>query len=466
MGVGADAVKRALLAPLAVAVVVLGAPAAGMAAVKFTRVGAVPGSGGAVYAFVRTADGTLHIVRPTSDNGAQGLTADAISPGGAIRAPATALSTGWGVSVPGLLTLPNGSLEAFFGASAPGTSDSSAWGITSSDGGRTWAAPVDIRSGPLEDLAYSAQFRAEMNGTTPVLIVTVAGTVVVQQGLGQNTPTCQVTTATDSFAGDTESAVDAGTGQVVASWDSLQSTTGGDYIQTVAPSADTPDKVPGQPRGYEGVAGRDKGPGVFGAYTTDGKHVRLLRYGGGSVAVGSLATVVPAALGVATGIDGRIWVMWGSDSGNMAVTRSNEAVTRFEPIQRLSEKIITLSHLAGDGRLGPLDLLADQLADINPLLPAGVYHARVLPELSAAVKVQTMTATKKKTKAVTAHTLTVTVTDAGDSVSGATVTVKGHVKKTNSKGGATITLPGSGTGKVTVTLTAPTYQKLTTTVKL
>ncbi len=283
--------------------------------------------------------------------------------------------------------------------------------------------------------------------------------------MGRDTPTYQVTNATDGFASDTESAVDAATGQVVASWDSVQ-TDGGDYIQTVAPSAGTPEKVPGRSHDCEVLAGRDKGPGVFGAYTTDDRHVRLLRSGGGTVAVGSPASVTPAALGVATGIDGRIWVMWGSDNGNIAVTRSNKAVTRFEPIQHLSDKIVTLLHLAGDGRLGPLDLLADQLADTNPLLPTGVYHARVLPELSAAVAVRAITAGKKKTKVVTAHALTVTVTDAGDSVSGATVTVRGHVKKTNSRGVAKITLPGAGAGKVTVTVAAPTYQKLTTTVKL
>ena len=459
-------VTRALLGATTALAIGMAVPATGMAAVKFTRVGTIPGTGGAVYSFLRTADGTLHIVRPSSDNGAQGLSEDSISASGAIQSPVTALSTDWGVSVPGLLTLPNGSLQAFFGAGEPGTSDTSAWGITSSDGGNTWTAPVDIRSGPLEDLAYSAQFRAEMNGTTPVLILTVAGTVVVQQGLGQNTPTYQVTNSSDGFGSDTEAAVDAGTGQVVASWDSVQSTNGGDYIQTVAPSAGAPDKAPGLSRDYEVLAGRDKGPGVFGAYTTDDKHVRLLRYGGGTVAVGSLASVTPAALGVATGIDGRIWVMWGSDNGSIAVTRSNKAVTRFEPVQHLSEKIITLFHLAGDGRLGPLDLLADQLSDTNPLLPAGVYHARVLPELSAAAAVKAITGVKNKKKMVTGHALTVTVTDAGDAVAGATVTVKGHTKKSNSKGVAKITLPGAGAGKVTVTVTAPTYQKLGKSVKL
>ena len=57
-----------------------------------------------------------------------------------------------------------------------------------------------------------------MNGTTPVLILTVAGTMVIQQGLGQNTPTYQVTNASDGFASDADAAVDAGSGQVVASW--------------------------------------------------------------------------------------------------------------------------------------------------------------------------------------------------------------------------------------------------------
>ena len=51
-------------------------------------------------------------------------------------------------------------------------------------------------------------------------------------------------------------------------------------------------------------------------------------------------------------------------------------------------------------------------------------------------------------------------------VSGATVPVKGHTKKTNSKGVANITLPGSGIGKVTVSVTAPTYEKLSQSVEL
>ncbi|HEX3975592.1 MAG TPA: hypothetical protein VHW96_04970 [Solirubrobacteraceae bacterium] len=89
-------VTRALWGAAMVLAIGAAVPAAAMAAVKFTRVGSIPGTGGAAYAFVRTADGTLHIVRPTSDNGAQGLSEDSISPSGAIQSPVTALSTALG----------------------------------------------------------------------------------------------------------------------------------------------------------------------------------------------------------------------------------------------------------------------------------------------------------------------------------------------------------------------------------
>jgi hypothetical protein len=77
-------------------------------------------------------------------------------------------------------------------------------------------------------------------------------------------------------------------------------------------------------------------------------------------------------------------------------------------------------------------------------VPRAVYHARVLPVLSAAVSVKTTTT---KQKVVTSHTLTVTVSDAGDAVAGATVTAAGHTKKTGGKGIAKIALPGPGTRK-------------------
>ncbi len=449
-----------LLIPVA-ASLTLAAPAGAMGAVKFSRVGTIPGVGGPVEGVTRTSNGTLHLVFPTSQNGAQGLTSTTIAPTGSIGPSIQALSTDWGVTPPGLVALPGGTLEAVFGAISPVNNQDGIWGISSSDGGSTWTAPTYVRSGPtFEALSYNAPITANLSGSTPVLTVPQAGNLVIQQGLGENTPTYQVTNSSDGDATDVNSAVDAGTGAVVASWVSLANP-GGIYLQQVAPTAGTPQLVPGASRPEQVIAGRDKGPGVFAAYTTDSKHVRLLRYGGGSVAVGSLASVTPAAMGVATGIDGRIWVMWGSDSGQLALTRSNKAVTRFEPIQHITDHLTTLERLSGDGRLGPLDLLVDEIPPAGP--PTAVYHARVLPVLSASVSVK---AVKNKHKHVIAHRLTVTVTDAGDAVSGAAVTVKGHKKKTNVHGVAKLTLKGSKGGHVKLTVAAPTYQLFTKNIKL
>jgi hypothetical protein len=144
-------------------------------------------------------------------------------------------------------------------------------------------------------------------------------------------------------------------------------------------------------------------------------------------------------------------VLWGDDS-HFAVTRSNKAVTRFEPIQRVTRSSAGLLRLSGDGRLGPLDLLVDQTPNGNPLPAPGTFHARVLPQLSASAKVKN-------------HKLTVIVTDAGDAVSGAKVKAAGKSSTTNVKGVATITLSKKTSGQVSVSVTNAGYNPLTTSAK-
>lgn len=259
-------------------------------------------------------------------------------------------------------------------------------------------------------------------------------------------------------------AVDAAANEVVASWHSGVGS-GGNFMRAVAPTLGSVQKAPGQLRNDLVIAGRDKGPGVFGAYTSDGRHVRLLRYGGGSVAVGQPAGTEASIIGVATGLDGRIWVMWGQDGHPVAVTRSNKAVTKFEPIQRVYPNPFTLYRLSGDGRLGPLDLFVDEIptGSGTTVPPAGTFHTRVLPELSASVSVVNV---KSKMGKVIAHKLKVKVTDAGDAVAGATVAAAGKEAKTSSKGTATLTLAGSISGSVTVNVTDSSYHTLKKKIKL
>ena len=64
------------------------------------------------------------------------------------------------------------------------------------------------------------------------------------------------------------------------------------------------------------------------------------------------------------------------------------------------------------------------------------------------------------------YKLTATVTDAGDPIAGASVSVKGQKKTTNAKGVATLTLPSSASGTATLTATSPGYNVLTETVHI
>ena len=177
-----------------------------------------------------------------------------------------------------------------------------------------------------------------MNGTTPVLILTVAGNVVVQQGLGQNTPTYQVTDSSDGFGSDTESAVDAAPARWWRAGSQCRAPTAATTFRPWRQVPGRRTRCPVSRATTQVIAGVTRGP----AYSAPTRRMTgtcvCSATAAATVAVGSLVSVTPAALGVATGIDGRIWVMWGSDNSNLAVTRSNEAVTRFEPIQHLSDR--------------------------------------------------------------------------------------------------------------------------------
>jgi hypothetical protein len=300
-----------------------------------------------------------------------------------------------------------------------------------------------------------------------VLTAGCCGNIVIQQGFGAASPTYQLTNTTDDAAGNTASAVDAHTGAVVASWDS-NAGSGGIWLQQAAPTVGAAQKAPIPSQYGTGaplmLAGRDTGPGVFAAYAADfgpTTHVRLLRYGGGSVAVGSVKGLHAAVSSVATSLDGRLWVMWAGDingHGVTAFTRSNKAVTRFEPIQTGRFTWADLFTLSGDGRLGPLDLLMSGTPDTKGPLVQGIYYARLLPELSVTIGKTSVGKGKFKLKAV--------VTDAGDAVSGATVSAKGKSKTTGAKGSAQLTINGSAGDHVNVTITHSGYRSLTVSVKL
>lgn len=446
------------------------APAAGQAATIHPKLIAKVGYGSTPPAFARTADGTLHVAFQSNTNWGDafnGVGALSISPSGHVGAQVQALN--WGGmnasnGIPGLAVLSSGALEATFGGSPSG--DNGPWGISSSDGGMTWSAPVDVGSGSME---YGDSYvpLAVSNGT-PVLAAGCCGGIVVQQGFGTGAPTYLLTNSGDNAAGNTDLAADAATGAVVASWTS-NAGSGGIYTQQIAPTQGALQKAPIPSQYGTGLAlilaARDSGPGVFAAYPSDygnTTHIRLLRYGGGSVAVGSVKGLHANVWGVATGNDGRIWVIWyGTINGKgiMAFTRSNKAVTKFEPVRLYRGTWSYLFTLNGDGRLGPLDLLIGGTPTTKTCCgTGGIYYARVLPVLSASVSVNKLGAHKFKLK--------VTVTDAGDAIKGASASAKGKSATTNSNGNAKLTVSGSPGDLITVKVGDAGYQALKVRVKL
>jgi hypothetical protein len=469
VGLGKRWLPRMVLVGLMVALIV---PGGARGESLHPKLLAKVGYGTVPVGFARSANGQLHVAFETNvswGDSASGVGALAISPSGHVGPQVQALAwpgpiSGSPSGVPGLAVLPNGALQAVFGGSPSGVDGP--WGITSTDGGATWSSPANIGSG---SMAFGdGNLTLQVSSGTPVLTAGCCGNIVIQQGFGAGSPTSQLTNTSDGSAGNTASAVDAKTGAVIASWDS-NAGSGGIWMQQAAPVAGAAEKVPIPSQYGTGapliLAGRDTAPGVFAAYAADDgptTHVRLLRYGGGSVAVGSVSGLHAAVTGVATSLDGRLWVMWAGQingHGITAFTRSNRAVTRFEPIQTRQFSWADLFTLSGDGRLGPLDLLMSGTPDVkNGPLVEGIYYVRLLPELSATVSATSINQGHYK---LTAH-----VTDAGDNVSGAAVTVKGQSKTTNAQGVAKPTTSGSAGDHVNVTIAHPGYRSLTVHVKL
>ena len=393
------------------------------------------------FGMARTANGSLRLIfptRPTPTASADGLGTLVIKAGA--PGPFSTVLSGYNPNHPALIGQA-GVFDVFFGGNSPDNL-TSIFEITSTDDGATWSTPQDALNHDSDNSqSYAADVAAAFDGATKPVLALPHNDMVVQQGIGPNAPTSVVTNSSDNAVLDTDLATDSASGAVVAGWISGAGN-GGNWLQQIAPTAGAAQSVPGPVEKQLIPAARSVGGGVFAAYSTDNKHVRLVRYGGGSVSVGSASGVTPTRLAAATGPGGRIWVMWGTEGQAIAVTRSNKAVTKFEPIQKLPLNADGLARLSGNGQEGPLDLFADGIPHGKGI--GATMYAYVKAILSA-------TASVKKS------TLTVKVTDAGDAVAGATVKAGGKTASTNSKGVATLTLKKPAKS---ATVSAPGYQTL------
>jgi hypothetical protein len=192
--------------------------------------------------------------------------------------------------------------------------------------------------------------------------------------------------------------------------------------------------------------------GVFLAYCANVAPCRLLLW-----RVGALKPIpVPLsgdAFGVslAQGPQGRIWVAWVNHATNRVfVTRTNKADTRFGAVESYAAPCFE------DGLLGlagsPLNRLDVGMSCVNNV---SFKQAEYLTQVRAGLTLGFATPVHVPSGGLN---IKITVSDAGDPVAGATVTLDGKTAKTNSSGQVTIHLTGGiKTGKYTVTATAVDY---------
>ena len=416
----------ALAASLGVVALTSGAVLAAPGASTWSRISG-PTQPGAQLGLVRTQDGVLHVVwnrgaTPTS------IFETRLSPTGSAAGTST-VATGFdGNGGLALLAMPDQTLRLFAaGATHPG---SSAYGIN------TYTAPTHGGSWSLQP---GASWGGALANSASVIGATLAkngqpvtawrGTAAEGMPPSSIPPNAYIADQTGSRL-----ATDSASGAVVIAGTTLAGK-GGVAVQQILPGRGAQVLLPLQSNLTDynnGISGRIGAPGVFVAYA-NGKAARLYRYGGSAK---TLATGPFNSATVCTGPDGRLWVAWGGSAGGLVVTRSNRAVSAFEPVQKVSlPQGSGLTYLQCEGSTGPVDLFADS---------GGFFHTHLPARLSLSAH-----ATRSK--------VAISVRDAGDPVTGAAITVGGRHLKTDAHGLVSLTLrPGSYAASAAVAGYAPT----------
>jgi hypothetical protein len=410
-----------LAASLGAAAIAAGAVGAAPLASSWSRISG-PTQPGSQLGLARTQDGVLHVIwnrgaTPTSIFETR-LTAAGGSAG------TSTVATGWnGNGGLALVVMPDKSLRLF----AAGTG-----------GINTFTAPAAGRSWSLQKGTFWGTAVAEAAGVIGATLTKDGQPVTAWSGnAAVGVPPASVPQS-GYQGGMTEShlATDAASGAVVLEGET-NSGQGGVYVQQILPSRGAHVLLPPIWKDYgDGVTGRIGAPGVYVAYA-DGSAAKLYRYGGSSktISTGAYWSATTCA-----GPEGRLWVAWADHAGGLFVTRSNRAVSAFEPVQKLrAPSGPGLTFLQCEGSTGPADLFAND---------GGFFHTHVLAQLALGARAA-------KTK------VTISAHDAGDPVAGATVVVGGRHLKTDAHGVASLTLRA---GSYSAAAAAPGYAPASTRV--
>ena len=423
-------------------------PSAGAA--DWKRVTTTDGASSDQVGLVRDGTGVLHLAwhHPTGPNTAD-LMHTSIGPDGGLGAT-NAIQTGWtGFTNPALVVEPGG-IRAFWGGIRTTNSDEPNQDLNTalSADGVTWQlqpGTVVQRGAQAYGSSISATVRPD-GGT----LQTWAGTLGTwaHAGLTPEAPNHDFMASIGQYGYDSNLASDQA-GRTVMAWYSSAAAKLGVLAQDVAADGSPVGSAVAMPQTggmKSGMQGRTPlvaraGGGFYVAYPTGYpamKSARLWRVGSGtSTEFARLSGSGSQPVALAADAGGRLWVAWVANrSGRPTVfaRRSNPAATRLGA--RVSggrvEDSAAAYRLDASTHLGTVDVLAS--FSIGTTSSAATFHRRLLPGLTLAVSPARISRGDGR------QSVRFTVSDAGDPVAGARVTVAGRSMTTNVSGRASFRL--------------------------
>lgn len=397
----------------------------------------------AELAFARTEDGVLHVIWSRHEGRIVSYMHSAIGEDGRLRGAPVPVVENWGsLNLPALIVTESGGLELLFGGLRTAqTSDAYSRGClyraTSDSGGTAWT--LEKGCGSSSSSIYASGLGATVAPDGTPVVVWGAN---VQVGLGENLKERKfLTKGCCSYAG--QAATDSVSGEVVAGWHSNADDAHGLYTVTVLPSFGEVTYVPGSARADRKsslslstrlpITARRGAAGVYVGFCEGYpvcESINVWKHSDSEARVVAKARA-PRHVNIAPGPEGRLWLMWMQRQQLFAV-RSNRAATRFGPVLTVAPPKGTSSvwRLMGEGALGPLDFFAH----VSTPDSLATWHTQVFPPLS-------LTASPTNVMAENGGSITFTVSDVGDPVEGATITVEGKKLTTDTAGRATFSVP-------------------------
>jgi hypothetical protein len=451
-------ISRAGVVLAAAALVVLAGSAQAGPPGRWTQITHAHNGARSNLGLARGKDGVLHVLWAGPNRGPfTGIYDTAVSVAGVPGKPQAVVS-GWsGVNPPTAAAAADGSIHAVISGQKTNSNTDPYAGLNEAIGPGAWKLGAHAFGSSSITVASNADVHsAILKSGELVSVWQSAAALLFQTGVDPSTQPQVLTPAGQNPV----IAVDQASGDAVIAYKGIS--TSGVYFRRILPALSPPVVMPKAEKiDAPSLAARDGG-GVYSAYTPDGAHVWLLRFGAQPrpVPVPKGARVLTA--GVARGPEGRLWVFYGNEQTTY-VTRTSKAVSGFEPVQALKSppKAVQYFRLEGEGSTGPLDLFADITVDGQT--KDGSYQQLVRPALSLVVSRQVV----RKQGKVTGVRVTARVADAGDAVQGARVTgLPGGSGASDARGSLSFTLAAGRKGAFTLTATKAGYVAATAKLSL